>query len=175
VNARRAFGAWGLGPTGRFFGPGELRLALLALLAEQPGHGYDLMNRLQDRFAGAYQASAGAVYPTLQQLQDEGLVRPEASDDRKVYHLTDAGRAEVDAHAGEIGRIWARAASRGEWGMFRDPEAAEIIAPALRLMKAAVRALVHAHGDPAVVDRIRAVLDDARQQIERLDASRRHG
>jgi DNA-binding PadR family transcriptional regulator len=166
------FGPRGLGPTGRFFGPGELRLALLALVAEQPGHGYGLMSRLEARFDGAYQASAGAIYPTLQQLEDEGVVRVETSDDRKVYHVTDPGRAEVDAHAGDIEQIWARAATRGEWGMFREPDAAEIVGPALRLMKAAVRTIVHAHGNSATVDQVRAILDDARHQIERLDRRR---
>jgi DNA-binding PadR family transcriptional regulator len=172
MNARRVFGPFGLGPTGRFFGPGELRLALLALIAERPGHGYELMSRLEARFDGAYQASAGAVYPTLQQLEDEGLVRLETSDERKVYHATDAGQAEVDSRASEVEQIWARAASRGEWGMFRDPNAAEIVTPALRLMKAAVKAVVHAHGDPTVVERVQAVFEDARGQIERLDRRR---
>jgi len=166
-------GPLGLGPTGRFFGPGELRLALLALVAERPGHGYELMTRLEERFAGAYQASAGAIYPTLQQLEDQGLVRLEIINDRKVYHATEAGRAEVDAHAATIADIWARAASRGEWGLFRDPHAAEIIGPVLRLVKTAVKTIVHAHGDPAVVDRIRAIVDDARQQIQRLDSRRK--
>jgi DNA-binding PadR family transcriptional regulator len=142
------------------------------LVAERPGHGYGLMSRLEARFDGAYQASAGAIYPTLQQLEDEGLVRLEISDDRKVYHITDSGRAEIDAHAREIEQIWARAATRGEWGMFREPDAAEIVGPALRLMKAAVKTIVHAHGDPATVDQVRAILDDARHQIERLDRRR---
>jgi DNA-binding PadR family transcriptional regulator len=162
-----------VGPTGRFFGPGELRLALLALIAEQPGHGYDLMTRLEARFDGGYKASAGAIYPTLQQLDDERLVRLAVTEDRKVYHLTAAGRTEVEAHAKAIEQIWARAASRGEWGLFRDPAAAEIVGPALRLMKSAVKAIVHAHGDPVVVDQIRAILDDARGRIERLPRRRR--
>jgi DNA-binding PadR family transcriptional regulator len=173
MHRRRAYGPPGLGPTGRFFAPGELRLALLALVAEQSGHGYDLMNRLDARFEGAYKASAGAIYPTLQQLEDEGLVRREELDGRKVQHITDAGKVEVAAHAAKIEQIWARAASRGEWGVLRDPDAAEIVGPALRLMKAAVKAVVHAHGDPATIDRIRDVLTDARHQIERLDRRRK--
>jgi hypothetical protein len=79
----------------------------------------------------------------------------------------------VEARTAEIERIWARAASRGEWGVLRDPDAAEIVGPALRLMKAAVKAVVHAHGDPVVVDRIRDILTDARQQVEQLERRRR--
>jgi hypothetical protein len=100
------------------------------------------------------------------------LVRLEMSDDRKVYHVTDAGRAEIDTHARDIEQIWARAATRGEWGMFREPDAAEIVGPALRLVKAAVKTIVHTHGDAAVVDQVRAILDDARHQIELLDRRR---
>jgi DNA-binding PadR family transcriptional regulator len=59
---------------GRFFGPGEVRLALLSLVAEAPSHGYELMKKLEERSAGVYRASAGTVYPTLQQLEDEGLI-----------------------------------------------------------------------------------------------------
>jgi DNA-binding PadR family transcriptional regulator len=172
VSVRRVLGPRGLGPTGRFFGPGELRLALLALIAEVPGHGYALMNRLEARFDGGYQASPGAIYPTLQQLEDEQLVRLETTDERKVYHLTERGRAEAHAHAREVEQLWARAARRGEWAMFRDPDAAEIVGPALRLVKAAVKTVVHAHGDPEMIDRVRMIFDDARSQIERLDRRR---
>jgi DNA-binding PadR family transcriptional regulator len=158
---------------GRFFGPGELRLALLALLADSPGHGYDLMSRLEARFDGAYQASAGAIYPTLQQLEDEALVTLEQAQGRKVFHLTASGQSEVDSRTGEIDEIWSRAAGRGEWGVLRQPDAAEIVKPALRLMKTAVKAIVKSHGDPAVVDRIRTLFEDARRQIELLGRSKR--
>jgi DNA-binding PadR family transcriptional regulator len=169
---RRGRERYGVGPTGRFFGPGELRLALLALVAERPGHGYELMGRLEERFGGGYQASAGAIYPTLQQLEDERLVRAVPADGRKVYHATAAGRREAGERAEEAAGIWKRAATRGEWGLLRDPDAAEVVGPALRLMKAAVKVIVHAHGDPDVVDRVREVLTEARQQIERLDRRR---
>ncbi|GAA4991577.1 hypothetical protein GCM10023205_74680 [Yinghuangia aomiensis] len=171
MNPRRTTASGGLGPGGgRFFGPGELRWALLALIDERPGHGYELMTRLEDRFAGAYQASPGAVYPTLQLVEDEGLVRLELDGGRKVFHITDAGRDEVRDHAREIDKIWARAAARGEWGMLRDPDASEIVGPALRLFKAAVSTIVRAHGDPVVVDRVRAILDDARHEIKQVKA-----
>ncbi|MGW5155714.1 PadR family transcriptional regulator [Nonomuraea wenchangensis] len=170
MNARRASG--GYGPTGRFFGPGELRLAVLALIAERPGHGYDVMSRLSDRFNGTYEPSAGSIYPTLQLLEDEGLVRVEQDEGRKVHHVTDEGRRAVEEQADEIERLWGRAASRGEWGMFRDPQAAEIVAPALRLVKAAVKALAHTHGDPQVVERIQQIFVEARRRVEELDPRR---
>jgi DNA-binding PadR family transcriptional regulator len=165
--------ALGLGPTGRFFGPGELRLALLDLVAERAGHGYDLMTRLEARFDGAYAASAGAIYPTLQQLEDEGLIRLELTEGRKVYHVTADGRRAVEAHAAAVEEIWARAARRGEWGAFRHPDAAEIVGPTMRLMKAAVKAVVKSRADPAVIDRVRSIVDEARRQIESVERRRR--
>ncbi len=169
MSPRRPPASGGIGPgPGRFFGPGELRLALLALIAEQPGHGYELMSRLEDRCRGAYRPSAGAVYPTLQQLEDEGLATLEIDSGRKVFHITAAGRTEVDAHGETVEQIWDRATERGEWGMFRDPDAAEIVGPALRLFKTAVSVIVHSHGDPEVVDRVRAVLTEATGELRQL-------
>src|SRR5258706_15524207 len=84
------------GPGGRFFGPGEVRLALLSLLADSAAHGYELMTRLEVRCRGAYRASAGTIYPTLQQLEDESLVKPSSSDGKKTYELTADGRREVE-------------------------------------------------------------------------------
>ncbi|MBB5915884.1 DNA-binding PadR family transcriptional regulator [Nocardia transvalensis] len=171
MNPRRfaEFGGFGPGP-GRFFGPGELRLALLALLDEQPGHGYDLMSRLEDRCGGAYRPSAGAVYPTLQQLEDEGLATVETDSGRKVFHLSAAGRDEIREHEAQLERIWARATRRGEWGMFRDPDAAEILGPALRLFKTAAATIAHAHGDPTVVEQVRDIIVAATREIEDVDA-----
>ena len=71
-------GGWSRGPRRGFFRSGEVRLALLSLLEQAPGHGYDLMKRLEERSGGLYQASAGTIYPVLQQLEDEGLVRSKA-------------------------------------------------------------------------------------------------
>lgn len=157
-------------PASRFFGPRELRLALLALLNEEPCHGYELMTRLETRLGGSYQASAGAIYPTLQQLEDENLVRVEARDGKKIYLPTAAGRRELDAHARDVERIWTRARSWNDWGVFSDPGAAEIVAPALRLAKAALKTVLH---DPGVIDEVRAIFDGAREQIERLRKRRR--
>ena len=67
----RGFAPWA--GAARFFGPGEVRLALLSLLSERGRHGYDLMKRLEERSAGTYRASPGTVYPALQQLEDQGL------------------------------------------------------------------------------------------------------
>jgi DNA-binding PadR family transcriptional regulator len=87
------------------FSHGSLRLYLLSLLAEQPRHGYELIQALSDRFGGTYSPSAGTIYPRLAKLEEEGLVT-KVSDGRKtVYEITDAGRAELASRMDELGNI----------------------------------------------------------------------
>ena len=84
------------------FGHGRLRLYLLKLLDESPRHGYDMIRALEDRFLGLYAPSAGTVYPRLSRLEAEGLVTVADEDGRKVYSITDAGRAELAARQDEL-------------------------------------------------------------------------
>src|SRR3954454_7710385 len=74
---------------------GDVRTAALLLLAEEPRNGYQIMQELEQRSDGLWRPSPGSVYPALQQLEDEGLIRSEEADGRRLYHLTDAGRAYV--------------------------------------------------------------------------------
>jgi DNA-binding PadR family transcriptional regulator len=92
---------WTIGPLG---GPGgrrakarrgDVRTAALLLLAEEPRNGYQIMQALEERSEGLWRPSPGSVYPALQQLEDEGLIRSVEQDGRRVYDLTDAGRAYV--------------------------------------------------------------------------------
>ena len=87
------------------FGHGRLRLYLLKLLDESPRHGYEIIQQLRERFAGLYSPSAGTVYPRLARLETEGLIRHENDGGRKVYQITDAGRAELAARAGELDEL----------------------------------------------------------------------
>jgi DNA-binding PadR family transcriptional regulator len=73
-----------------------VRAAVLALLAERPMHGYEMITELENRTGGVWRPSPGSVYPTLQLLEDEGLITSEESGGRKRFTLTDAGRAEVE-------------------------------------------------------------------------------
>jgi DNA-binding PadR family transcriptional regulator len=91
-------GAGGFGPPfQRFFEKGDLKYVLLELLQDKPSHGYELIRALQERFHGFYSPSPGAVYPTIAQLADEGLVAVHADAGRNVVTLTDAGRRLVEA------------------------------------------------------------------------------
>jgi DNA-binding PadR family transcriptional regulator len=156
----------GRGPGRRFFRQGEVRLALLSLLEDEPGHGYDLMKRLEERSGGLYRASAGTVYPVLQLLEDEGLVRNEEVDGKKVYHLTDAGREELLLHGEDTDRIWKRAHGWKDWGASMGPETAEIWGSWGRLSKAAFKAAARSEFEDT--ERIREILERARKELEAL-------
>lgn len=84
------------------FAHGRLRLYLLRLLDESPRHGYDVIRELEDRFMGLYAPSAGTVYPRLARLEAEGLVTHDVEQGRKVYRITDAGRAELAGRQGDL-------------------------------------------------------------------------
>ncbi|MGW2419980.1 PadR family transcriptional regulator [Streptomyces sp. NPDC001709] len=84
------------------FAHGRLRLYLLKLLDEAPRHGYEVIRLLEERFQGLYAPSAGTVYPRLAKLEAEGLVRHTTEGGRKVYAITDAGRAELAERSGEL-------------------------------------------------------------------------
>jgi DNA-binding PadR family transcriptional regulator len=106
------FGPWPGGPGGpRIRGPrarrGDVRAAALALLAEQPMNGYQIIQEIGERSGGVWRPSPGSVYPALQQLEDEVLIRAEAGDGgRRGYVLTDAGRTYVEEHPEELRAPW---------------------------------------------------------------------
>jgi DNA-binding PadR family transcriptional regulator len=103
----RGFGGPGFGgPRGRGRGRGrarrgDVRLAVLRLLAEEPRNGYQLMQEIEERSGGHWRPSPGSMYPTLSQLEDEGLIQTIQAEGRRAFEITDAGREQVEARAGE--------------------------------------------------------------------------
>ncbi|MFI6507514.1 helix-turn-helix transcriptional regulator [Streptosporangium sp. NPDC050855] len=87
------------------FGHGRLRLYLLKLLEESPRHGYEVIRLLQDRFLGVYSPSPGTIYPRLARLEEEGLVTHEVVDGKKVFTISDRGRAELNARLDELAEL----------------------------------------------------------------------
>ena len=90
-------------------GRGDVRAAIIALLAEEPMHGYQIITELTERSGGVWRPSPGSVYPTLQVMEDQGLVTADKSEGRRVFSLTDEGRAAADA-AGDGPAPWEEAA-----------------------------------------------------------------
>ena len=100
---------WEKGPRphrGQRAGRGDVRSAVIALLAEQPVHGYQIIQEISQRSGGAWKPSPGSVYPTLQQLEDEGLVRAQEQDGRRVYRLTEEGQRVATDRADEFASLW---------------------------------------------------------------------
>ena len=104
------FGGPGLGGgpfgRGRKARRGDIRTAALLLLDEEPRNGYQIMQEVQERSDGVWRPSPGSVYPALQQLEDEGLIRSEEIDGRKLFALTDAGRKSVQERGAETPAPW---------------------------------------------------------------------
>jgi len=102
------FGGWGRGPRGRGRKArrGDIRTAALLLLAEEPRNGYQIMQEVEERSDGVWRPSPGSVYPALQQLEDEGLIRTQDVEGRKLFELTDAGRELVEGRDTDTPAPW---------------------------------------------------------------------
>ena len=99
----------------RMFGPGELRLVLLSLIAEAPRHGYELIKEIEDLTGGEYAPSPGVIYPTLSLLEDEGMIAPvEGDESRKAFRVTDAGKAELEGSSAEVASLMRRLGKQAE-------------------------------------------------------------
>ena len=168
---RGPWGPWSvMGP----FGPGrggprarrgDVRAALLVLLSEEPRNGYGLMQEIERRSEGVWRPSPGSVYPALQQLEDEGLVRAEERDGSRVYTLTDAGRKHVDEH--DVGAPWD--AVRGDVGEeIHDLRAlmAQVAAAAWQVAQA---------GTESQVAQARRILAETRRSLYRILADDEDG
>jgi len=93
------------------FGPGDLRLVLLALIEQEPRHGYDLIKAIETAFGGGYAPSPGVVYPTLSLLADEGLIAGvEDASGKRVFSLTDAGKTWLDENRAAVDGVMQRMA-----------------------------------------------------------------
>jgi len=134
---------------------GDVRTALLLLLAEQPMHGYQLMQAISERTSGAWQPSPGAVYPTLSQLEDEGLIDTVAQGGRKLATLTDAGQAYLHTHGEAMPDPFAEFTARSSGGSDLRGALEELRHPTRQL----------ALGDPQQVQAAQRVLAEARRSL----------
>jgi DNA-binding PadR family transcriptional regulator len=103
----------------RLFEKGDLKYVILDLLKDKPAHGYEIIRALEGRFHGFYTPSAGSVYPTLQLLEDMGHVRSSEQDGKKVYTITEEGRAFLTEREETFDKIRDR---MKDWWGFGDPE-----------------------------------------------------
>jgi DNA-binding PadR family transcriptional regulator len=146
---------------GARMGRGDVRAAVLALLAESPMHGYQIIHEIEERSGGSWKPSPGSVYPTLQLLTDEGLVTAEEANGRKTYALTEAGRAEADT-AGERPAPWQTSAA-GTGARESSGRATALPKAGVELAQAAAQ--VARTGTPEQVQQAVSVLEDARRKL----------
>ena len=158
---------------GRKLGAEDLQLIILALLAEKPAHGYEIIKALSERSGGYYHPSPGMVYPALTYLEEIGYASVEPEGTRKLYNITDAGRAHLDENrsaaetilaqlkwVGEkMGRVRSAFSSEGDFG--------ERMSAKLRAARARLRAALIEKGDASDDEqrRIAEVLDRAAEEI----------
>ena len=132
---------------------GDVRTALLSVLTEGPGHGYELIQALEEKSGGRWRPSPGSVYPTLQQLEDEDLVRSEEREGKRVYSITDAGREEAERRIAEGGTPW-----ESDGPDFRDN---------VKLLFVAYGQVMRA-GTDAQREKANQIVNDARKAMYRL-------
>lgn len=161
--------AFGAGPRRRrrqWFGSGDMKYVILKLLREKPRHGYEVMKELGEQMHGCYSPSPGTVYPTLQWLEDEGLVRSQEVNGKKVYEITDAGRTFLDEHKDVVEDIFDRVAETVEETL--GGSMAEINQGVARLMKQVYRR--GWRGGDVARKRIAEILARAAKEVEETAA-----
>ena len=165
------------GHGGHFGGPrgrarrGEARYVLLDTLRDGPKHGYEIIKFLEDRSGGEYAPSPGTVYPTMQYLQDLGQVRSDQNAERRDYHLTEIGLAELEARAEDLKAFWSRFANQGapaesqpEIGFLR-----EELDDLGRTAWGGLKSLME-RGDTETIRRIRQTVERCRSEIREIMA-----
>ncbi len=160
-------GGWGRRGRRRMFDAGELRLVLLWLIANQPRHGYDLIRAIEEMTHGVYAPSPGVVYPTLTMLEDMGLIdAQQAEGSRKVFAVTDEGRAHLAEKEEEVELLLARLTDLGSDQ--RKAGGAPIKRAVGNLLSALWHRVTRDEVDEETLHEIAAILDEAAQKIERL-------
>jgi len=149
----------------RFFAHGDLRLVVLNLIAEKPRHGYEIIKAIEESVAGAYSPSPGVIYPTLTLLEELGYVTATPDGAKKLYEITDEGRAFLEANRATLDGLLERIAEfSGARGGGRSPQ----IMRAMENLKTALR-LRMSQGplDETQIDAIAAAIDAAARGVEK--------
>ena len=159
------------------FGRGDLKYVLLELLRERPMHGYEMIKALEERASGFYTPSAGAIYPTLQLMEDRGWVTSQTVEAKKVYTITDAGRqalAEQSAQHGPgfgPGGPWHGHGHghghgpRGPFGAFANPALGALRQDGIEVAQLMRAAIIASQGDPARLAQLQGIVAQTRDAL----------
>ncbi len=157
-------------------GRGDLKYALLGLLRERSMHGYEMIKQLEEQASGFYTPSAGAVYPTLQLMEDRGWVTSQVVDGKKVYTITDTGRQELEAwdqraqaeelRRGPFGWGGPHHGHGGPFGRQAQPELMALRREGMEVARLTMSAVMATGGDPEKLARLRAIIAGTRKSLE---------
>jgi DNA-binding PadR family transcriptional regulator len=159
---------------GEFFGPppraerGNVRYLVLDAIAAQPRHGYEVIQAIEERSGGAYRPSPGVIYPTLQLLEEMGHASLVERETRKVFSITDAGRADLDAHKDEVIEFYDQCRGGSDSWERQAEEFGDLMRRAARLFKSFRRAAHHGRMSPGAQAKVKKVLDEAVAKIEEI-------
>lgn len=164
------FGGPHRGDHARFFGRGDVKFALLELLRERPMYGYEMIKALEERSGGFYTPSPGSIYPTLQMLEERNLVSAQEIEGKKVYSITDAGRALLQEHQEETaGPPWMRhRRGQGEQHRGPRPELQALRSEAMEVARLFAIAGRGAITDPTQITRLRAIIERTRKELTEM-------
>lgn len=150
----------------RLFDGGEFRLVLLKLIENEPRHGYDLIREIEERTGGFYAPSPGVVYPTLTMLADmEQVVEQHTEGARKIFAVTEAGRAHLAERASDVATLMARLA---DLGSMRAWSRGGPVKRAIMNLRTVIQARLTENTDPEAPHAVAAIIDEAARKIERL-------
>jgi DNA-binding PadR family transcriptional regulator len=172
------FGAWGRHPwrgSRRFrWNPlerGDLKFVILRLISDKPMHGYEVMQALEEESGGGYKPSPGSVYPTLQMLEDEGLLRCKEEEGKKIYEITQEGEAYLEENEDLVEKIFDRVGAFANGFFGKDTR--ELTAAFSRLAQSCFEGTFSGRLDGEAVKKMAEILDRARGEIEEVMRGRR--
>jgi DNA-binding PadR family transcriptional regulator len=145
---------------------GVVRYLILDAIMQQPRHGYEIIQAIEERSAGTYRPSPGVVYPTLQMLEELGHTRVEEHDARKVYAITPEGKRDLGEHVEEVREFYENA-GEGSWEDFAD-DLRDLTRRVARMFKAIGRSARRGRLTPSAMKKLRVVLDEAIAKIEAI-------
>jgi DNA-binding PadR family transcriptional regulator len=173
-------------PGGRGFGPGRggkpwwaeamgepppraerggVRFLVLEAITEQPRHGYEIIQHIEQRASGSYRPSPGVIYPTLQMLEELEHARVVEKDGRKVYAITDAGKADLETNRGSVDEFYARFTEDQPWESYAE-DFAELMKRVGKLMMTFRKGAHRGRMSPNTMRAIRLALDEALRKID---------
>jgi DNA-binding PadR family transcriptional regulator len=172
------FGGWGgqerKGPRRFRWNPlerGDLKFVILRLISDKPMHGYEVMQALEEESGGGYKPSPGSVYPTLQMLEDEGLLRCREEEGKKIYEVTEEGKAYLEEHGDLVERIFDRVGAFANGFFGKDTR--ELTAAFSRLAQTCFEGTFSGRLDGEAVGRMTEILHRAHGEVEEVIRGRR--